>query len=79
MPKGYRFPISHDLWLPISQRILNPLATDHEKVELLARLKPNISEAQAETQLNEIAKNSFNSRANLWPDVELISAKVGSF
>ncbi len=79
MPKGYRFPISHDLWLPISQQLLHPLSTQREKVELFGRLKPGVSREQAQQQVLSLAEQSFSQRAETWPGVELIRAKVDIF
>lgn len=79
MPKGYRFPISHDLWLPISNSILDPLVTDREKVELFARLKKGVNAEQVKAQVYEIAKESFDARSAYWPGIELIRSELGLF
>jgi len=79
MPTGYRFPISHDLWLPISERILDPLMTDRERVEFYGRLSPGVTEEQAEQQIFSIVSDAFSERARTWPGVELIRSDVGLF
>lgn len=79
MPKGYRFPISHDLWLPIAERVLDPLMTDRETVEFYGRLKQGVSEEQAEQQVFDIAREAFAGRAETWPGVDLIRSDVGLY
>lgn len=79
MPKGYRFPISHELWLPLPARLLNPLITDHEKVNFFGRLKAGVSVGQARQQFFNLAKEAFASRAALSPTIELLRADVGLF
>ncbi|NQZ09861.1 MAG: ABC transporter permease [Algicola sp.] len=79
MPQGYRFPISHDLWLPIAHRLLDPLMTDREKVNFFGRLAPGVSVEQAQTQFYNLAKQAFDERSELMPGVELIRGDIGLF
>ncbi len=79
MPQGYRFPISHDLWLPIASRLLDPLMTDRDKVNFFGRLQPGVSVEQAQNQFFDIAKQAFDERSELLPGVELIRSDVDLF
>jgi predicted permease len=79
MPKGYRFPISHDVWLPIEARLLNPLKTDVRNVHFYGRLKDGVTPEEAQSQFFNLAKNAFADRAQLHTGIELISADVGLF
>ncbi|MCF6434842.1 MULTISPECIES: ABC transporter permease [Pseudoalteromonas] len=77
MPQGYRFPISHQLWLPMPAQILNPVILDREKVEFFARLKPGVSVEQAQTQFFSITSQAFNARKEKLPKgIELIRADM---
>lgn len=77
MPKGYRFPISHQLWLPMSQQLLNPVILDREKVEFFGRLKSGVTVEQAKAQFFSITSQAFNSRAEKLPKgIDLIRADV---
>jgi len=55
MPKGFRFPANTDLWMP-----LLPTAElekrDNRSLQVFAMLKPGVKMAQADEELNAIAK-----------------------
>jgi predicted permease len=79
MPQGYRFPISHDVWLPIASRLLDPLMTDRETINFFGRLQPGVNVEQAQTQFFDLAKQAFEERSELLPGVELLRSDVGLF
>jgi putative ABC transport system permease protein len=80
MPEGFKFPDEADAWLPIT---LNPMRND---LNLIARLQPRVTPAQAQAELTTLAQRlqqeaSQKNRtlhANLIPLQEQIVGDVRS-
>lgn len=79
MPEGYKFPESHDIWLPMSQSLLSPPINSNEKLEFFARLNKGVSVEQAERQLFVLVSDAFDARSAQMPGVELLRSEVGLF
>ena len=53
MPEGYNFPVSEDIWLPMSRSQLNPKANDTASINAYARLKNGVSIDEANAELTD--------------------------
>jgi predicted permease len=53
MPQGYSFPISAEIWLPLSARELSPTGYSDTALDAFARLRSGYSQAEAGTELSE--------------------------
>ena len=55
MPEGFRFPMNHDVWLPLN---VDPLEAQRGRnpVRVVGRLKEGVSLEQADVQLAEMAR-----------------------
>lgn len=54
MPEDYGFPVSSDLWLPLSAREIQPGALNEVSVNAYARVRPGATREQAEAELNAL-------------------------
>lgn len=55
MPPTFRFPLSHDLWLPLSLES-DGAPTSAGAVQVIGRLKADISPVQAQAEMSALAK-----------------------
>lgn len=53
MPKGYRFPNTARVWLPLSNQIFTVAADKSAPFRVYARVKPGVDDAQLEQQLTQ--------------------------
>ncbi|HUF73205.1 MAG TPA: ABC transporter permease [Gammaproteobacteria bacterium] len=56
MPEGYAFPINTQMWLPLTQDVLDPPAYPGEPLSAYARLRPGVSVGAVETGLAGILR-----------------------
>jgi predicted permease len=57
MPEGFKFPFNADVWMPIVHLAgLNEQKRDARNFQVFARLKPDVTAAQAQADLNSIAE-----------------------
>jgi predicted permease len=56
MPEGFAFPVSDDLWMPLTSEIYEPLAGP--PVRVFGRLAPGASLEQAQTELAVLAERA---------------------
>src|SRR5215510_9772713 len=56
MPRGFRFPEVSELWVPLAVTTKIYTRTDHG-LEAIARLKDGVTIAQAQTEMNNVAKH----------------------
>jgi|GEM_PF-888631 len=54
MPEGFAFPFSSDIWLPISQQIIAPLAHGGGSVQTFAMLKEGVSNNEASEEVSQL-------------------------
>jgi predicted permease len=54
MPDGYRFPQNSELWLPLSQSVLDPPGPSGEVLNAYARLRADVPVATVEAELTTI-------------------------
>ncbi len=79
MPAGFRFPVAHDLWLPIEHQVLTPVISDTEDVEVMLRLKAGVKAENVEQQIFREVSAAFAQRSSLFPGLTLSRAQVSSF
>ena len=77
MPEGFKFPNGADLWLPLVQMPrLTEQKRDARNVEVFGRLADNVTQAQAQSEMNTIA----GKLAHDYPDTNKdITARVMTF
>jgi len=56
MPDGYRFPQNSELWLPLSQSVMNPPGPSGEALRAYGRLRSDLPVAAAEAELTTIVQ-----------------------
>jgi|RhiMetdeSRZDD1v2_1073273.scaffolds.fasta_scaffold16292_4 putative ABC transport system permease protein len=57
MPEGFKFPVGADLWIPaVHLAGLSEQKRDERTFEVFGRLKPGVTQAQAQAELNNIAE-----------------------
>ncbi|WP_199610074.1 ABC transporter permease [Flocculibacter collagenilyticus] len=59
MPKGYLFPVSSQLWLPMPKKMLTPTASSTESIRAFARLKPHVSVASANQEMTQAVNTLY--------------------
>jgi predicted permease len=63
MPQGYLFPGSSHVWLPIEQSLIKKTAKNPNHVYLYGRIKPDISQAEAEKNLSQQINTIYQQNA----------------
>jgi len=63
MPQGYLFPGSSHVWLPIEQSLIKKTAKNPNHVYLYGRIKPDISQAEAEKILSQQINTIYQQNA----------------
>ncbi|QNH11984.1 ABC transporter permease [Xanthomonas sp. SI] len=61
MPKGFMFPISSEIWLPLTQRELNPTTYGVSSFNAYARLRPDVSRNEAEADLTTLLRATYEN------------------
>ncbi len=56
MPKGFKFPISHEIWVNYPMWDMSEVTTTGWNT-VIGQLKPGVSIAQAQDEMNQLAKN----------------------
>lgn len=79
MPQGFRFPISHDLWLPIKNTVLNPVISSNENVEVLLKLRDGVTPDAVQNQMTRLVETAFADRSAQFPGKTLSRAQVSTF
>ncbi len=85
MPPGFQFPEQDELWVPLAIDIANLGNRGNHGLEVVARLKPGVNQAQAQGDLTNIAatleqrypNNYANSGFGLYP-VSMLDELVGN-
>jgi predicted permease len=63
MPEAFRFPINHDLWVPLQLRTVTAPVED-QGLLVFGKLKPGVSTTQAETELVEVMEQLAEEHPN---------------
>ena len=80
MPKGFMFPISSEIWLPLTQRELNPITYDISSFSAYGRLRPGASRHEAEAELTILLLATYNNYPRREDDESLLdSISVDTF
>ena len=58
MPKGFGFPISHDLWMPLKTDLLNRAPREGPGITIFGRLAPGVSYEQAQAELTTVGRRT---------------------
>jgi len=56
MPKGFRFPVDQDLWLPLRWDADRPRRGEGQTLEVFGRLVPGVTADQAQVEMSSIAR-----------------------
>jgi predicted permease len=64
MPQRFSFPLTTEVWLPLSTRDLDPPSYSGASIEAYARLRGDVSDEAAETELTELLKSVQRQRPN---------------
>jgi putative ABC transport system permease protein len=77
MPEGFRFPQEADLWMPLAQMPrLRELKRDTRNIEVFGRLAANVTQGQAQSEMDTIARKL----AGEFPDTNKdVTARVMTF
>jgi predicted permease len=80
MPPGYSFPVSAELWLPLSSRDSNPVGFTTSAFSAYARLRDGVSTAQASREVDSLLRRAQKAyhRPNA-EETDLDGASVASF
>lgn len=78
MPEAYGFPQNSELWLPLSQSVLDPPGPGGEVLRAYARLSPDVPAATVEAELTAIVQRLRAEYARA-ADAGLRSVSVVSF
>ncbi len=80
MPKGYRFPNKEQLWLPLSDDVLNETPKSTDSYYAFGRIKRSVNLAQAELELSQAINRVHQNNIKLYdlPDVDKV-AKIMTF
>ncbi|GLX79095.1 hypothetical protein tinsulaeT_24350 [Thalassotalea insulae] len=72
MPKGYRFPNTAQVWLPLSDKVFDLPANLSEPHFAYARVKPGSTQQAAEQELTQAINQVYQQNVKLYdmPDVE---------
>lgn len=79
MPAEFLFPISHQLWLPIDHRVLNPVISSVENVEVFIRIKDGSSAKSVEESMFKLTQQAFSERKEQFPGVQLVRPHLRTF
>lgn len=80
MPKGYHFPNSSKLWLPLSDDVMNVTAEQSNYYYAYGRITPDKTIEQAELELGQAINQLYQQNVKLHDLPELVkSAKLLSF
>jgi predicted permease len=80
MPKGYRFPNTSQIWLPLSEDVFKTTAKASELFYAYGRIKKGITIAQAEAELSQAVNQIYQQNVKLYNFPELTkSAKLLTF
>jgi len=80
MPKGYRFPNTSKIWLPLSEDVFNTTAEASELFYAYGRIKAGKTIAQAEMELGQAVNQIYQQNVKLYDLPELTkSAKLLTF
>jgi len=63
MPQGYRFPGSSQIWLPIDPLLIKKTAGNSNFIYLYGRIKPGVSQAEAEQVLSQQINTIYQQSA----------------
>lgn len=63
MPRGYGFPVSTEVWQPLSRAQLNPTSDDLSMATFHCRLAPASTRAAAEQELEAALRGAYEARA----------------
>ncbi len=58
MPKGFGFPISHDLWMPLKTDLLNRAPREGPGITIFGRLAPGVTYEQAQAELTTVGRRA---------------------
>ncbi|WP_206483336.1 FtsX-like permease family protein [Thalassotalea sp. G2M2-11] len=72
MPKGYRFPNTAQIWLPLSDNVFDFAANESPYVFAYARVRAGVSEKGAELELSQAVNQVYQQNVQLYdlPAVE---------
>jgi putative ABC transport system permease protein len=58
MPRGFGFPISHDLWMPLKTDLLNRAPREGPGITVFGRLAPGVTYEQAQAELTTVGRRA---------------------
>jgi hypothetical protein len=64
MPARFTFPLTTELWLPLSTRDLDPPGFSESTIQAYARLRPGVSAGAAEAELTGLLQRVQRQRSN---------------
>ncbi len=86
MPSGFRFPESHDMWLPLNMDPIALARGEGRSLQVIARMSPGITEQQVRGQLETVAQRLEQQfpEANedivpvvdLWMDIQFVDGET---
>ena len=74
MPEGFNFPVSTDIWLPMSEEALSPAPESRNQLNAYARLAPGTSREALGSELTERIDRLFRDGVRIFdkPDHRLV-------
>ena len=74
MPKGFAFPVAHELWMPFRTAMANQSPREGPAITVFGRLGPGVSIDAAQTEVASLGKREANelptTHAHLLPQVK---------
>jgi len=68
MPAGFEFPDPHwEAWVPFGFDFEDPVARSAHYIEVVARLKPNVTLASAQSEMNVLAARATEDHPDIYP------------
>ncbi len=58
MPKGFAFPVSHELWTPLRVNVLDHARRQGPPIQIFGRLAPGVTITEAESELATVGRST---------------------